>query len=132
MTVVLDASALLALHIEGAQRDVVRDMLENDTTWVACAIALSESIVAASRLTDEVVLSRHLEDMIRHTWDFLHVIPIDQSLLKQNNCSTKQPRSASHNHWESRPHCTLLLPLAFPPPFASSPLMPHRSPWPCL
>ena len=32
MTVVLDASALLALHIEGAQRDVVRDMLENDTT----------------------------------------------------------------------------------------------------
>lgn len=41
MTVVLDASALLALRIEGAQRDVVRDMLENDTTWVACAIALS-------------------------------------------------------------------------------------------
>ena len=56
MTVVLDASALLALHIEGTQRTVVRDMLENDTTWVACAIALSESIVAASRLTDEVVL----------------------------------------------------------------------------
>jgi len=83
MTVVLDASALLALHIEGTQRDVVRDMLENDTTWVACAIALSESIVAASRLTDEVVLSRHLEDMIRHTWDFLHVVPIDQSLLDE-------------------------------------------------
>ena len=83
MTVVLDASALLALHIEGAQRDVVRNMLENDTTWVACAIALSESIVAASRLTDEVVLSRHLEDMIRHTWDFLHVVPIDQSLLDE-------------------------------------------------
>ena len=69
MTVVLDASALLALHIEGAQRDVVRDMLENDTTWVSCAIALSESIVAASRLTDEVVLSRHLEDMIRQASD---------------------------------------------------------------
>ena len=83
MTVVLDASALLALHIEGTQRTVVRDMLENDTTWVGCAIALSESIVAASRLTDEVVLSRHLEDMIRHTWDFLHVVPIDQSLLDE-------------------------------------------------
>ena len=83
MTVVLDASALLALHIDGPQRDIVRSMLESDTTWVACAIALSESIAAASRLTDEVVLARHLEDMMRHTWDFLHVVPIDQSLLDE-------------------------------------------------
>jgi predicted nucleic acid-binding protein len=83
MTVVLDASALLALHIDGPQRDIVRSMLDSDTTWVACAIALSESIAAASRLTDEAVLARHLEDMMRHTWDFLHIVPIDQSLLDE-------------------------------------------------
>jgi hypothetical protein len=83
MTIVLDASALLALHIEGAQRDIVRTSLETDTHWAACAIALSESVAAAARLTDEVVLQRHMEDMLRHTWDFLHIVPLDQSLLDE-------------------------------------------------
>ena len=83
MTVVLDASALLALHVDGPQRDIVTEALQTDTTWVACAIALSEAIAAASRLTDEKVLSRHLEDMVRHTWDFLHVVPVDQLLLDE-------------------------------------------------
>jgi hypothetical protein len=83
MTVVLDASALLALHVDGPQRDIVTEALQSDTTWVACAIALSEAIAAASRLTDEEVLSRHLEDMVRHTWDFLHVVPVDQALLDE-------------------------------------------------
>ena len=83
MTVVLDASALLALHIDGAQRDVVYEVLETDTEWSSCAIALTEAIAAASRLTDEPVLARHLEDLLRHTWDFLHVVPLDQALLDE-------------------------------------------------
>ena len=96
MTVVLDASALLALHIDGAQRDIVNEALETDTTWVACAIALGEAIAAASRLTDEPVLARHLEDMVRHTWDFLHVVPIDQSLLDEaTSLCQQQPAGVS-------------------------------------
>jgi predicted nucleic acid-binding protein len=83
MTVFLDASALLSLHIDGPSRTIVNDALNNDTTWAACAIALGEAIAAASRLTDEPVLIRHLEDMLRHTWDFLHVVPLDQALLDQ-------------------------------------------------
>lgn len=83
MTIVLDASALLALHITGAQRDVVNEVLESDTEWAACAIALTEAIAASSRLTDEPVLIRYLEDLLRHTWDFLHVVPVDQSLLDE-------------------------------------------------
>lgn len=90
MTVVLDASALLALHITGAQRDVVNEALETDTTWASCAIALSEAIAAASRLTDEAVLARYLEDLLRHTWDFLHVVPIDQSLLDEATALCQQ------------------------------------------
>ena len=81
MTVVLDSSALLALHIDGAQRTTVIEALHGDTAWASCAMALTEAVAAASRITDEPVLARHLEDMIRHTWDFLHVVPIDQSLL---------------------------------------------------
>ena len=81
MSVFLDASALLSLHIDGPARRVVLDALESDTTWVASAHALGEAVAAASRLTDEPVLVRHLEDMVRHTWDFLHVVPLDQALL---------------------------------------------------
>jgi predicted nucleic acid-binding protein len=81
VSVFLDATALLSLHVEGASRRVVLDALNDDTTWAACAHALGESIAAASRLSDEPVLVRHLEDMVRHTWDFLHVVPLDQALL---------------------------------------------------
>jgi predicted nucleic acid-binding protein len=81
MSVFLDASALLSLHIDSPARRIVLDALESDTTWVASAHALGEAVAAASRLTDEPVLVRHLEDMVRHTWDFLHVVPLDQALL---------------------------------------------------
>lgn len=92
MTVVLDASALLALHVSGAQREIVLDCLNSDTAWSACSLALSEAIAASARLTDEPVLARHLEDMIRHTWDFLHVVPVDQQLLDEaTSLSQEQP-----------------------------------------
>lgn len=81
MSIYLDSSALLSLHIDNAARPVVLDALNSDTTWVSSAHALGEAVSAASRLTDEPVLIRHLEDMIRHTWDFLHVVPLDQALL---------------------------------------------------
>jgi len=81
MTVLLDATALLALHVDGAGRGVVIDALERDTAWAACAIALTEAVAATSRLTDEPVLARAVEDGVRHTWDFLHVVPLDQGLL---------------------------------------------------
>lgn len=81
MSVFLDASALLSLHVEGTARRVVLEALDSDTSWVASAHALGESVAAASRLSDEPVLVRHLEDMVRHTWDFLHVVPLDQALL---------------------------------------------------
>ncbi len=81
MSVFLDSSALLSLHIDSAARGVVLDALNSDTTWASSAHALGEAVSAASRLTDEPVLVRHLEDMIRHTWDFLHVVPLDQALL---------------------------------------------------
>ena len=83
MTIVLDASALLALHIDSPARATVLDAMNGDTTWCACAVALPEAIAAAARLTDEPVLVRELEDMVRHTWDFLHVVPADRSLLDE-------------------------------------------------
>ena len=83
MTVVLDASALLALHVDSPARRTVLDAMESDASWCACAVALPEAVAAAARLTDEPLLVRVLEDMVRHTWDFLHVVPTDRALLDE-------------------------------------------------
>lgn len=96
MTVVLDASALLALHVDSPARHTVLDAMESDTSWCACAVALPEAVAAAARLTDEPVLVRVLEDMVRHTWDFLHVVPTDRALLDEAAVlATAQPLGVS-------------------------------------
>lgn len=85
MTVVLDTSALLALAVDGLQRRVVLDALDAarsaDEIWAASAMALTEALPAIDRLTDEPILRLDLEDAIRHTWDHLHVVPVDQQCL---------------------------------------------------
>ncbi len=100
MTVVLDSTALLALHVEGPARRTVTDAMDTDSTWSACALALGEAVAAAARLADDPVLARLLEDGIRHTWDFLHVVPVDQMLLDDaaDLCRTQPVGFASALH----------------------------------
>ncbi len=81
MTVFFDASALLALHIDGGMHAVVVEELRTDTSWCASALALTEALAAATRLTDEPVLQDAIEESVRRTWDFLHVVPVDQRCL---------------------------------------------------
>ncbi len=81
MAVALDTSALLALAVDGAQRDVVLGALDGDPVWSASALALTEALPAIDRLTDEAVLRADLEDAIRLAWDHLHVVPVDQRCL---------------------------------------------------
>lgn len=72
------------------------DAMESDTSWCACAVALPEAVATAARLTDEPVLVRVLEDMVRHTWDFLHVVPTDRALLDEAAVlATAQPLGVS-------------------------------------
>jgi predicted nucleic acid-binding protein len=92
MTVALDTSALLAVAVDGTQRQVVLDALRADPIWCASALALTEALPAIDRLTDEPVLRADLEDAIRLTWDHLHVTPIDQRCLdRAANLSRLQP-----------------------------------------
>jgi predicted nucleic acid-binding protein len=81
MTVVLDTSALLAVAVEGGQRAVVIEALASEPTWAASAMALTEALPAIDRLTDEHIVRLDLEDAIRHVWDHLHVVPVDQRCL---------------------------------------------------
>jgi predicted nucleic acid-binding protein len=81
MTVVLDTSALIALHISGPGRTITHDALKSDPHWCASAIALTEALAAIDRLTEEPILRHDLEDAIRHTWDYIAVVPLDQRCL---------------------------------------------------
>jgi predicted nucleic acid-binding protein len=81
MSVVLDTSAVLALAIDGAERAVVVDTLDDNDVWAASAMALTEALPAIDRLTDEEIVRADLEDAIRLAWDHLHVVPVDQRCL---------------------------------------------------
>jgi predicted nucleic acid-binding protein len=92
MTIALDTSALLAIAVDGPQRRVVLDALETDPVWCASAMALTEALPAIDRLTDEPILRADLEDAIRLTWDYVHVVPLDQRCLdRAANLSRVQP-----------------------------------------
>ena len=77
----LDTSALLALAIEGKQRDVVVEAITGDAVWAASAMALTEALPTIDRLTDEPEMRADLEDAIRVIWDHLHIVPVDQRCL---------------------------------------------------
>jgi predicted nucleic acid-binding protein len=109
VTVVLDTSGLLALAVEGPQRQVVLDALDADALWGASAMALTEALPAIDRLTDESVLRADLEDAVRLAWDHLHVVPVDQRCLdRAANLARVQPvRLADAIHFaaaERLPH----------------------------
>ncbi len=81
MTLFLDTSALLALTIDGSQRQVVLDVLKEENIWAASAMALTEALPAIDRLNDQPIIRLDLEDAVRLAWDHLHVVPVDQRCL---------------------------------------------------
>lgn len=81
MTIALDASALLALHIAGPEHDVVVTAMNSDSAWCTSALSLTEALAGVTRMTDELVLQQELEEAVRRTWDFLHIVPLDQRCL---------------------------------------------------
>lgn len=81
MTIVLDTTALLALHVSCSQRQVVVEALNDDDVWCASAMALAECLAGIDRMTEEPVLRDELEDSLRRTWDYIHVVPVDQRCI---------------------------------------------------
>ncbi len=81
MTVYLDTSALVALHLDGASRGVVLDALRTDPDWCSSGLTLMESLALVDRVTEEDVLRSDLEDLVRLSWDRVAVVPVDQRCL---------------------------------------------------
>ena len=81
MTVYVDASALVARHLDVPARAVARQALSGDVPWCTSAVTLPESLALIDRLTDEPELREQLEDLVRLDWDRFHVVPVDQRCL---------------------------------------------------
>jgi predicted nucleic acid-binding protein len=83
MTVFCDTSALLARHLDAPARRLALDTMAEHDAWCAAASALAEALVAVDRVTDEPVLRRELEDLLRLDWDRFHVVPLDTACLER-------------------------------------------------
>ena len=81
MTVYLDASALVAAHLDSPSRSVVLDAMRSDVDWASSGLTLMESLALIDRVLDEPVLRADLEDLVRLTWDRVAVVPVDQRCL---------------------------------------------------
>ena len=82
MTTYLDTSAVMALHVECAQRATAIGAVDEATgTLCTSAMTLTEGLALIPRLLDEPILQSDLEDSLRLTWDHLAVIPVDQRCL---------------------------------------------------
>ena len=79
MTVFLDASAVVALHVDVRERRGVLDALEPVTC--VSALSLTEALAVIDKLTDEAVFRADIEDAIRVQWDRYAVVPVDQRCL---------------------------------------------------
>jgi predicted nucleic acid-binding protein len=81
MTIYLDTSALVGLHIDGSSRPVVEAALNEDGDWCSSGLTLTESLALIDRVTEEPALRDELEDLVRLTWDRIAVVPVDQRCL---------------------------------------------------
>jgi predicted nucleic acid-binding protein len=83
VTLYVDTSALVALHVECAPRAMVVEAIRDHESQHVCtsAVSLTESLALIPKLTEEPVYRTDLEDSIRLTWDHLTIVPIDQRCL---------------------------------------------------
>lgn len=81
MTVYLDASALVAAHLDQPARSVVIDAMTADAHWCSSGLTLMEALALIDRVLDEPILRDDLEDLVRLTWDRVAVVPVDQRCL---------------------------------------------------
>jgi uncharacterized protein len=92
MTLVLDTSALVVVHLATSGRSLVVEAMEADPDWCASALALAEATILVDRLADEPLIRDDLEDGIRRTWDRLYVVPVDQRCLdRASELARSQP-----------------------------------------
>lgn len=83
MTLFLESSALVARSIDFPGRDLVLDACRADGDWCASALALTEALVLADRLSDDETERDDLRRALRTDWERLAVVPVDAVCLER-------------------------------------------------
>jgi hypothetical protein len=83
MTLFFDASGLVARSIDFPGRAPVLDACAADADWCASALALSEALVLADRLSDDATERDELRRALRADWERLAVVPVDADCLER-------------------------------------------------
>ena len=81
MTLYIDASALVAAHLEHPARTVVLQAMADDADWCSSGLTLMESLALIDRVADDPITRGDLEDVVRLTWDRIAIVPVDQRCL---------------------------------------------------
>jgi uncharacterized protein len=81
MTLALDTSALLARYVNGPERPVALGAMASDPVWCASALALSEALMLVERLCADPDQAVEMRRALRHDWDRVAVVPVDQLCL---------------------------------------------------
>lgn len=81
MTVFVDASALLARHLQQPARSLVIETMAADAVWCASALCLTETLMLVERVVERVVARDELRRAVRDDWDRVHVVPVDALCL---------------------------------------------------
>jgi predicted nucleic acid-binding protein len=83
MTLFLDASALVARSLDFPGRAPIEAACAADRDWCASALALSEALVLADRLSDDDIERDELRRALRTDWERLAVVPVDTMCLER-------------------------------------------------
>ncbi len=83
MTVFLDTSALVQRYVDEPGRRLVVDTMAADATWVASALARTETMVALHQLAAGPRQQARLWSSFRDDWDAFAVVPVDDRCLSR-------------------------------------------------
>jgi predicted nucleic acid-binding protein len=81
MTLFLDTSALVRRYVDEPGRDLVVETMASDGTWVASALARTETMVALHQLAAGPRQQARLWSAFRDDWDAFAVVPVDDRCL---------------------------------------------------
>ncbi len=81
MTIFLDASAIVARHLESRERSTALAATAEDPVWCASALARAEALMLVDRVTEDAFWRRELRRAIYDDWQRMVVVPVDERCL---------------------------------------------------
>ena len=81
MTIFMDASAIVARHLESRERTTALEETAQDPVWCASALARAEALMLVDRVTEDPFWRRELRRAIYDDWQRIAVVPVDDRCL---------------------------------------------------